>query len=85
MLYGKDELLPRVIATEPLPEYRLLLTFNNGEKRLFDASELLEVKMFVKLRDVFDEVRVEYGTAVWPGDIDISPDTLYLRSNKVNV
>ena len=23
---------------------------------------------------------MEYGTVVWPGDIDISPDKLYLKS-----
>jgi hypothetical protein len=26
--------------------------------------------------------RVEYGTVVWPGNIDIAPETLYDRSEK---
>ena len=25
---------------------------------------------------------VQFGTVVWPGDIDISPDTLYLKRKR---
>ena len=29
---------------------------------------------------MFNSARVEFGTVIWPGDVDISPETLYLRS-----
>jgi hypothetical protein len=29
---------------------------------------------------LFTMARVDYGTVVWPGNIDIAPETLYDRS-----
>ena len=26
---------------------------------------------------IFNRVRVDYGTVVWPGEIDVAPETLY--------
>ncbi len=26
---------------------------------------------------LFERVRVDYGTVIWPGEIDIAPETLY--------
>ena len=65
-IHGAEKLLPRVSAVETCPDYRLLLTFRNGEQRIFDASSLLDLPA--------------YKTVIWPGDVDISPDTLYLQS-----
>ena len=79
-IHGKKRLLPRVSSVEIRPDYHLLLTFWNGEKRLFDVSELLNLPAYRTIKNVFASAHVEYGTAVWPGDIDISPETLYLRS-----
>ena len=79
-IHGKDRLLPRVSSVEIRPDYHLLLTFRNGEKRLFDVSELLNLPAYRSIKNVFSSVRVVYGTVVWPGDVDISPETLYLRS-----
>lgn len=80
MIHGNEPMLPRVKAVEVHPDYQLLLTFNNGEKKVFDAKPLLEAAMYRDLGAVFSAARVEYGTVVWPGDMDVSPDMLYLRS-----
>lgn len=73
---------PRVTEVIPNDDYELLLTFNNGEKRKFDAHQLLGVKVFAPLKNVsfFKSVKVEFGTVVWPQDIDYCPDTLYAQS-----
>lgn len=84
MIHGKEELLPRVTEVEVLEEYVLLLTFNNGEKKTFDVSPLLTLPAYQSLSRVFDAARVEYGTVVWPGEIDISPDKLYLQGVPVS-
>lgn len=80
MIYGSEPMLPRVAAVEVCPDYKLLLTFKNGEKKIFDAKPLLQIAMYQGLGDVFSAAHVAYGTVVWPGDIDISPDMLYLQS-----
>ncbi len=83
MLHGKEEMLLRVSAVETRPDYSMIITFRNGERRLFDAKSLLNLPMYKNLSKVFSSARVEYGTVVWPHDIDISPDTLYLKGVKI--
>lgn len=83
-IVGKEPLLPRLIAVEAQPDYQLLCTFQNGEQKRYNAAPLLDLPAYHGLKDVFTSVRVAYGTAVWPGDIDICPDTLYLKSEIIN-
>ena len=80
-IYG-EKLGPRVTAVSPKEGYRLILTFNNGETRLFSAEKLLEMKVFEPLKkpEFFNAVTIQYGTVVWPQDIDYCPDTLYAES-----
>ena len=47
---------------------------------MFDASELMKLPVYKSAAEHFSLARVEYGTVVWPGDVDISPETLYLKS-----
>ena len=42
---------PRVRRVHPLPGHRLLLTFTNGEKGVFDCRPLLEFGVFRELQD----------------------------------
>lgn len=83
MLHGKEKMLPRVLSVETRPDYSMIITFRNGERKLFDAKPLLNLPMYKNLGKVFSSARVEYGTVVWPQDMDISPDTLYLRGTKI--
>jgi hypothetical protein len=77
-----ESLGPRVIEVSPANDYKLFITFNNGEKRVFDAKPLLSMQVFksLKNKEFFSSVRVAYGTIIWPQDIDYCPDTLYIES-----
>ena len=71
-----------VYSVEAVADYGLLLTFNSGERRHFDMRPYLQYPVFRRLEKpaYFLLARVDYGTVVWPGDIDIAPETLYDRS-----
>ena len=75
-------MLPRVVAIETRPDFSLILTFEGGERRRFDMSPYLDYPVFKPLRNpaFFALAKVDYGTATWPGEIDIAPETLYLES-----
>lgn len=75
-----------VVSVKPLPDYQLDLEFENGEYRRFDMRPLLNVKPWNRLSShLFEHARVEYGTVVWPGEIDIAPETLYDDSVPLSV
>ena len=73
---------PRVASAKPTDDYKLLLTFTNGEQRMFDAAPLLDMAIFKPLANIsfFQSVRVAYGSVLWAQDIDYCPDTLYMES-----
>jgi hypothetical protein len=75
---------PRVKDVKPLADYRLKITFTNGEVGTYDCRPLLDFGVFRELEDktYFQKVRVEGGTVVWPHEQDICPDTLYLDSER---
>jgi len=53
--------------------------FSNGERRRFDARPLLAMKPWNRIASppLFERVSIRYGTVVWPGEIDVAPETLY--------
>ncbi len=70
-----------VVSVKARPEYRLDIVFENGEQRRFDMTRLMDRKPFNHLKDnSFFGAYIDYGTVVWPGDIDIAPETLYADS-----
>ena len=80
-----DELL-NVVKVDAKDGHLLFIRFENGEERVFDMAPYFEGKAFAGLRDPvkFAEATVEYGTVVWPGGLDIAPETLYDRSRPIN-
>jgi len=71
-----------VVSVRVCPEFQLDLEFENGERRRFDMRPLLSIKPWNRIAApaLFERVRVDYGTLVWPGEIDVAPETLYDES-----
>jgi hypothetical protein len=78
---------PYVKSLQTKDDYRLLLTFENGEKRLFGLKPYPNKGVFAKLKDVtmFNSARVASGSVKWRGEIVLSYDTLYLESVAVQL
>ena len=59
--------------------YTLLITFESGEKRIYNALPLLEKAIYAPLKnlDFFLRAKAAFGTVIWNGDVDIAPEHLY--------
>lgn len=64
------------------PGFRLELHFDHGENGMVGLSELVGRGVFAAWErpGVFERVALtDDGAVEWPGEIDICPDSLYLR------
>ncbi len=85
MIEGND--MPwRIVEVEANENYQLILTFASGEKKMFDAKQLLENKNFELLKnaDFFMKVYVAGDSIAWSDELDIAPEYLYENSTMVN-
>ncbi len=71
-----------VKSVTPLEDYRLLITFENGEDRLFDLKPYLEIGKFSELKDtaLFNSVSVSFDSIEWANHLDLDPEFLYQKS-----
>lgn len=76
---------PDVTHVRSLPDYDLLISFADGEWRRFSVKPYLQFPAYQALLEPsrFMAAHVLNGTVAWPGDIDISPDTLYITGERV--
>ena len=76
---------PYVQQVKTTDQRQLELLFENGERRIFDVSQYLNRGVFRQLQNpaIFHLARVVAGSMEWPGEIDLSYDTLYLESQPV--
>ena len=82
-VYGGEPKEPiRVAEAKALSDQMMLLTFQHGEQRLFDAS-VLDGPAFSSLKnaDIFQAPKVEHGVVTWnDGQIDCAPEYMYEHS-----
>lgn len=64
---------------KPLNEYKLLLMFERGIKKIFDMNPYLKYPMYEHFADIslFNSVCTNGQTVVLNDDIDIAPESLY--------
>jgi len=76
------KLAPQAIKVEPLPDYCLLVSFENGEIRKFDVKPYLEHPAFRELKVIplFNAVKIGGLSIEWLRGQDICPDQLYYNS-----
>ena len=76
---------PYVKSVQPGDDYCLILTFENGERRVFDLKPYFDKPVFARLKNpaLFKTMRVVSGSVEWQGEIDLSYDTLYLQSKAI--
>jgi hypothetical protein len=72
----------KITSAKPLSHFQLQLSFDNGESGVVDLADFAGRGVFeIWLRPgIFEQVEVtEFGAVQWPGEIDLCPDSLYLR------
>ena len=72
----------KAVEVRPGTDHRIWIKFDDGSQGEIDLSDLAGRGVFQAWTDrkVFEEVRVDHsGAVVWPGEIDLCPDALYLR------
>ena len=75
--------MAKITKVKVLQDYRLKLTFDNGVCGEVDLSELVGKGVFSLWRDrhFFEQVRIgSFGELVWGDQIDLCPDSLFLRT-----
>lgn len=73
---------PRPIDVKPLENFELLITFQNGEKKIFDVKPILSLPLYEPLRNkgFFSTVKADGTCIYWNDDIDLCPDMAYCDS-----
>ncbi|MBR5580413.1 MAG: DUF2442 domain-containing protein [Treponema sp.] len=68
-----------VKSVEPLENYKILITFEQNVKKIFDMKPYLNYPMYKPLEDIslFNSVSTNGQTVVWNDEIDIAPETLF--------
>ena len=79
------EYMPIVIDAKYVSDYKIKITFDNGEQKIADFSKWLKGEVFEPLKDInyFRKFFVDGWTISWSNGADIAPETLYLESTPI--
>lgn len=75
---------PKAIEVKPLENYKLQITFDNGETGIFDVKPYLEYIQFKDLKneELFKTVKIAGLSIEWDNGVDICPDELFNNTKK---
>ena len=67
-----------VKIVRPLPDYRIYVELEDGQRGIFDFRPYLDHGVFSELKNpaYFRQVGIVYGAVTWPHEQDIAPETL---------
>jgi hypothetical protein len=76
----------RVIKVKPTGDFKLKLTFSNGEEKVLDMKPFLNTGRFTELKNeaMFASVVCTMGSIQWQNGLDLCPDSLYEESIPYN-
>ena len=74
-----------ITEVKPIEEYKLILTFENGETRIMDMKPFLNKGIYRELKDKnkFKTARISFDSIEWCNKADIDPEFLYEKSKKI--
>ena len=77
------ESFPKIKQVEPIEGKKLLVTFSNNTKKIYDCTDLLREEAFKPLLDntLFQSVKPDkhgYGV-IWSDEIDLSESELWIN------
>ncbi len=71
----------RIISAQPLPQYRLKVTFSDGVSGVFRVEPERRGGVFLRLLEpgVFNGVTVnpDFGCVEWPSGVDLCPEAMH--------
>lgn len=77
------EKYPKILDVKPKKGKKLLVTFNNGIKKIYDCSSLIDDDIFKPLMNdtLFNSVQADkhgYGV-IWTDELDLSESELWIN------
>lgn len=75
-------LQPELISVTPKENYKLLLVYETGERKIFDVLPYMSGSWYGELKDIsnFNSVKLANHSVEWSGGQDIAPHELYNNS-----
>lgn len=79
MIVGEITPELKVVNARATNDWMMLVTFSNGETRVFDGTNLFGKPVYEPLRDqtVFDDFAIDHAILTWDSSIDIDTNNLY--------
>lgn len=81
------EIYPKIHTVATLPNYHLVVTFQNGVVKSYDCRPLLEEPAFMALQaeSLFVQAEVDTGGygLIWNDEIDLSESELWLNGVEI--
>ena len=86
---GGDKMFYKIERVKPLPNYVLLVKFENNTEKIYDVKPLFdkweEFKPLMSIKGLFEQVKVDVGGygVIWNDNIDLSCNEIWESSTIV--